>query len=132
MRKPTRSRTRDGRWAFVVFVLAFLGCTFAAGTHWLTVPHRLCEVHGTVEHGLASDARGPATPCPAGPVVRERERPHDECMLGPLARTEAIPLPHVELRGGFVAEECGRVPVPAAPAASVPRFLLAPSRSPPV
>ena len=122
---------RDGRWGLVALLLAFLGSTFAAGAHWLSVPHRLCEVHGTIEHGLASDAMAPADPRPDVPFVRELEQPHDECALGPVARMEAVLLAHFEARGVFVAEECGRVFVPAAPAASVPLLLLAPSRSPP-
>ena len=131
MRNSGRWSARDGLWAYFAFVLAFLGSTFAAGTHWLTVPHRLCEVHGTIEHGLATEAKRPAVPRAAGPIVREGERPHEECALGPFARMEALPPAHVAQRGLFVAEECGRVLVPEAPAASVPLFLLAPSRSPP-
>ena len=131
MRKPGLRFGRDGRWAFLALVLAFLGSTFAGGAHWLTVPHRLCEVHGTIEHGLARESSTPANPRPDAPVVRESEQPHDECTLGPLARMEAVPPAHVEARGQFVAEECGRVFVQAAPAPSVPLVLLAPSRSPP-
>lgn len=132
MRKSVRFSELDGRWAFLALVLAFLGSTFAAGTHWLSVPHRLCEVHGTIEHGLAGDAHLPASPIPAGPIVREVERSHDECGLGPSARTEAMLLARAEEHGRFVAEDCGRVLVPAAPAPSLQLFLLAPSRSPPV
>ena len=124
-------RWSDVRWSLLAFVLAFSGSTFAAGAHWLTVPHRVCEVHGTIEHGLVSDASVPADPSPDAPVARETEPPHDECTLGPLARMDALPPAHVEVRGQFVAEECGRAFVPAVPTAAVPLFLLAPSRSPP-
>jgi hypothetical protein len=127
MRKTSRWTPRAGRWACIALVLAFLGRTFAAGTHWLTVPHHLCEVHNTIEHGVASAA----DPRSAGPIFRETERPHDECAFGPFARTEVVPLAQVERRGVFVAEERGRVFLPTAPAASVPLLLLAPSRSPP-
>jgi len=126
-----RTRPFSLRWAFVALVLAFLGSTFAAGTHWLSVPHRLCEVHGTIEHGLASEATPPESTPPAGPIVREGVPPHDECALGPYTRAEMALLAHVEGRGLFVAEPCGRAFVSATAVASVPLFLLAPSRSPP-
>lgn len=131
MRKSAWFSARDGRWAFLVLGLAFLGSTVAAGAHWLSVPHRLCEVHGTIEHGLATDPDRPASPAPAGPIVRELERVHDECALGPCARTDAVLPARAQVRALFLAEECGSVVVPAAPASSVPLFLLAPSRSPP-
>jgi len=131
MKKALRRPTLDGRWAFVVWVIAFFGSTFAAGTHWLAVPHRLCEVHGTIEHGRAIEVAIPIGPITPGPRVRPLDAPHEECDLGPLARTEGVVPASIEQRGQFVAEECGRVVAPDAPVLSVPLFLLAPSRSPP-
>lgn len=121
----------EGRWTFLVLGLAYLSTTFAAGTHWLAVPHRLCEVHGTIEHGRAAEPGHAAEPVPAGPLVKAGEREHHECLLGPCARTEAVLLAHAEARAPFVAADRGRVHVPAAPSSSVPLLLLAPSRSPP-
>lgn len=130
--EPRRYAWLDGRWTFLVLGLAFVCSTFAAGTHWLSVPHHLCEVHGKIEHGLATGPDHPASPAPDGPVVREVERAHDECPLGPSARTEAVLLARAEVRALFLPEDRGRVFVPAEPISSVPLFLLAPSRSPPV
>ena len=129
--KPGRRAWLDGRWTFLVVGLAYLCTTFAAGTHWLSVPHRLCEVHGTIEHGLAID-RTPVCPTPAAPILRETERAHEECTLGPYTRTEAVLLAEAQEHGLFLAERLGCVFVPDAPTPSVPLFLLAPSRSPPV
>jgi hypothetical protein len=127
-----RTRPFSLRWTLVALVLAFLGSTFAASAHWLSVPHRLCEVHGTIEHGLAPEPTPPENPLPRGPVAREPAPAHDGCSVGPYARIEAIPPAHDEGHGLLVAEPRGRAFVPAAPVASVPLLLLAPSRSPPV
>lgn len=118
-----KSRELGGRWSFLALVLAFLGSTFAVGTHWLSVPHRLCAVHGTIEHGPERDVAPLPEAPPAGPIVRELERGHDECTLGPCARMEAVPLPEFEGQGRFVAEERASVVVAATPLPAVRLFL---------
>jgi hypothetical protein len=127
-----RSSILEGRWAIVALALAFLGSTFAAGAHWLAVPHRVCEIHGTIEHGRASEAATPAELPATGPIVGAAEQPHERCELGPVARTEAVLPPAPVSCVHVLAESRGRVFLPADPAPSVPLLLLAPSRSPPV
>ena len=126
-------RRIGGHFAFLAFVLAFLGSAFAAGAHWLSVPHRLCEVHGTIEHGRPEPAAAPTkhAPVPAGPIVRAGDGTHDECSLGICARMESVLPAHVEVPLGFLAEPRGRVIVASDAAPSVPLLRLAPSRSPP-
>lgn len=135
MRKRDPLATCGGRWAYLALVLAFLGSTFAAGTHWLSVPHRLCEVHGTLEHGFGGEiGSGPLSPAPlpdGTPVVTGEGQSHEECELGPCARTEALLLPRTGEQGRFTGEERGRTFVPQHASPSVPLLLLAPSRSPP-
>jgi hypothetical protein len=129
--KPVLCTWLLGRWTILVLGLAFVCSTFATGTHWLTVPHHLCEIHGTIEHGLAL-APAPVAPTPAAPIVRGNEREHEECALGPYTPTEAVLLGEAQGHGLFLAERVGYVFAPTAPTPSVPLFLLAPSRSPPV
>src|SRR5262245_12780087 len=104
MKKAVWRPALDGRWAFVAWVVAFLGRTFAAGPHWMAVPHRLCEVHGTIEHGRASEVASAPAPPLHGPRIRPLDGHHEECELGPLARTECVLPPSTESRGEFVAE----------------------------
>ena len=126
-----------GPATFLVFLLAYLGSAFGAGAHSISIPHRLCELHGTIEHGPA-DA-GVATPAPSrhtppssGPIVRASEGAHHECSLGACARTEAALVPDQPAPARVLGEPRVVALVPAEATPSTPLLLLAPSRSPPV
>jgi hypothetical protein len=126
-----------GRTAFLAFVLAFLGSAFAAGAHWIAVPHRVCDVHGTIEHGsedvrdLAGQADALAARAHEGPIVRASGDEHEECSLGACARREALLPVHVDTAGRILPDPVGRVFVASDATPSVPLLLQAPSRSPP-
>lgn len=124
-----------GPATFLVFLLAYLGSAFAAGAHSISIPHRLCDVHGTIEHGTAdsvattaADAHGPIA---SGPIVRANDVAHHECSLGACARTEAALVPDTLALTSVLDEPRVLVRAPTEARPSVPLLFLAPSRSPP-
>lgn len=123
-------RALSSRWG-VLLLLVLVGSSLARTAHWLAVPHRLCEVHGTLEHGLAADGVASARAGADGPSYRQRVKEHDECTFGPLGRTEVAPLPAAPHLSGVELPSRPEVFVPPEPAPSVPLLFLAPKRSPP-
>lgn len=130
---PLRRAHRRRRAVVLALVaLLFLGSLFSGSAHWLMTPHRLCTVHGAVEHGPAGDHELTAARAPEGPAYSAEKGSHEDCPLGPWARTEVLPLPDLarEAVGPPSADTFvlrgRRDPIP-----DTVRFRLAPSRSPP-
>ena len=130
-RKGARVRAR--RASVLVLLLVFLGGALARTTHDITVPHRLCQVHGTIEHGLAAVRDVADRPAQDdGPWYRPNPGPHEECELAPFTRPEKSALPLSDCRLGLaVLEPRGAIFVPAVLAPRIAVYLQAPSRSPP-
>jgi hypothetical protein len=120
-----------------LLALAYLLGTFAEATHWLTTAHRLCEVHGTLEHVAdaeelgASGAVAQASPTPEGPVLVPEPGAHDTCEVSDLAAPTPVPL-DLDVPPSIPPTRVAAVaPPPSVPLPSGPRHGLAPSRSPP-
>jgi hypothetical protein len=131
----SKAVTFGGRWALLALLFATLGSSLARVAHFIAVPHRLCEIHGTIEHGADPLVQGnePAGLPEAGhPRVVAGDAPHEECGFGPCARVEALPSVTAEIQVRLVPERRTRVLVPDEPDPSIPILRLAPSRSPPV
>lgn len=131
--RPDRRRGRPLPWGLALLALAYLAGTFGDALHWLTTAHRLCEVHGRVEHvgdeGLA--AHHEADPVPSGPIVRADAGEHEGCGLEAFASETVVPF---DLHGDEalpLAPSNGRACAPRSVVPGEPRFALAPSRSPP-
>ncbi len=132
MKRSRGSRRRLGRCAQLLVALLLVSSWISSAAHWISTPHRLCEVHRTLEHGWDTESGLRSARVPLGPVYGSEGRSHDECPLALLARTEAAPVPE---------HDCSRSSVPCpvgwvACLRSEPRpesglFFLAPSRSPP-
>jgi len=133
-RAPELSPVRR-RWVLACVLLALLGGTLARFAHQITVPHRLCQVHGTIEHGLddgpasrAELARGPDA---GGPKVRPVPGAHEECEFATFARTEhalVLAAPRVVLAR---LEPCAKAFFAAELPPESARYRWAPSRAPP-
>ena len=132
MSRAQRARSVPS-WQLCLLLLLCTGSTLARAVHWLAVPHRLCRVHGTLEHGsdaLESDAPLVASD-PELPAYRAEGRAHDECPLGPQARIESTPLPDAPRVLGLPGALPLATLVESARATSIPLLFLAPKHSPP-
>lgn len=127
------------RSAHVLLLLFFLGGTLARTLHQITVPHRLCQVHGTIEHGLDTEllARGSAEECQPelsqdeGTHRRPDPAAHEECEVACFTRTEnALPL-QVQRTSALLLEPNGPHFVRQFLAPRTALYRQAPSRSPP-
>lgn len=127
----TSRSDRAQRRTLLLVLLLLVGSLGARALHWIATPHRLCEVHGTLEHELvAAQESAPATPA-SGPVYRPEGRAHEECALGPFLRGEVLPLAETRCVASFArVVRVGERPPERLPEQT--RFGLAPSRSPPV
>jgi hypothetical protein len=130
-RFATASRGARGALLIVALLVANL---LAGAAHLITVPHRLCQIHGELEHGRDSADSG-VRQVHQGVQLSASEggadHAHAGCPLGLCLRTEASPmcLP----AGAALVLQLPRkpLPVPAEPVPDPALFLLAPSRSPP-
>ena len=124
-----RHSERARRRTLLLVLLLLLGSLGARALHWIATPHRMCEIHGTVEHETltAQDSEGP----PAGPAYRSAGRTHEECSLGPCLRSEALALQDTRVTEAFRQRESA-AQLPHEPLPERTRHGLAPSRSPPV
>jgi len=111
--------------------LALLAAGIVRTAHEILVPHRVCQVHGTLEHGSASVAAADEAVRDGLPRLAPWAAAHEECELAPFTRTEPLlapaPQPGLDLR-----LEARRAPLP--PCVPPPRsalFRRSPSRSPP-
>ena len=123
-------RTRRGA-ACLVMLLLCLGGALANASHQLAVPHRVCQVHGRIEHGLAEAPAAAGPGREAGPLVERKATPHEECGFAPFTRPEPALAPVAQ--SGFVVllePRAANPPQPDLPARSE-LYLWAPSRSPP-
>jgi len=128
-----QARTRRTRDRALLLALLVLASWLAGAAHSVAIPHRMCEVHGTIEHGRWAKAAVPASR-PLGPALENAgEATHEECSVGPFTRTEILPLPQCAAEVGVCLAPAGRSPlVRFDPIPDPALFLLAPSRSPPV
>lgn len=127
-------RPRAGTLALVA--LLFLGSVLSSSAHWLATPHRLCSLHGAVEHGLVhgtpTDAESTTARTRTGPAYRSGGHAHEDCPFAPWARSEVLPLPALPVEAGRLlgaprlADRVRGEPLP-----EQALYLLAPSRSPP-
>ena len=129
IRRFDRASARRRRSLLLVLLL-LVSSLGARALHWLATPHRMCEIHGTLEHDVAA-APDSAPETPTGPVYRPEGRSHEECSLGPCLRGEALPLQETRLVASFPHSESAAL-LPDAPPPEQARYRLAPSRSPPV
>jgi hypothetical protein len=133
MVRSARRRWRPLPWGLALILLAYVAGGLGDALHWLTTAHRLCEVHGRIEHvASGAPADDPETcPGPAGPLVRSDFGAHEGCGLGGFASTTTVPvdLPAAETLPLTVAS--ASAPVARFAPRGGPRFALAPSRSPP-
>jgi len=132
--------SRRGRLTLIAVGLALLSAWILQTAHWIAVPHRVCEVHGALEHGLAAEvsatppgerARAPGSGARVEATYAASTARHEGCALGPFDHREAL-LPLVAARSFEPALE-GRATAerPRDAQHSVPLLALAPSRSPP-
>ena len=130
--KRLRRAWRRGRCAQLLVVLLFAAGVLVSAAHRVTTPHRLCEVHGRLEHADDGAHELPTDGDPTGPAYGNEASMHEECHLGPFARTEVAlllppdPVDSIELRPAGLAALPRAEPRPVSAL-----FLLAPSRSPP-
>ncbi len=123
--------------AGVLLVLLLAAAVSLAKTaHWLSVPHRLCEVHGVLEHGVADgrDSSSPASassPAPGGPHYQSTPSEHEDCECGPLARAEGALLTEPPRVSAPLPARHGFSPVRRERLGSIPLLFLAPKHSPP-
>jgi hypothetical protein len=134
MARPARRTERfDLRKSVAIVLLAFalFGGAVQRLVHELAVPHRLCRVHGSIEHGVEVESLAPRAAESDGPRYRGDPVRHEECDLPPLARTETALVLAESFSVVAPLVPCGTSFVPAAlPPPSV-LHLEAPSRSPP-
>lgn len=140
MRRCREAIHRRRTWTLGLVALLFLGSVLSSSAHWIATPHRLCSLHGALEHGtLGHEEHG--APADSGdasahqdvrePVYRSGGHGHEECPFSPWARTEILPLPDLASEAGWLARARVPVWVRVDPLPDRPLHLLAPSRSPP-
>ena len=128
-RHRNRACLRASRTVLLVLLL-FVSSLALSAAHRILTPHRMCEVHGTLEHDTLAAQEAAPESAPTGPVYRSQGRTHEECELGPCLRSEAVQLHEARLVS--VSSRCESPAVlPAEVLAEEARFRLAPSRSPP-
>jgi len=111
--------------------LALLLGALLRSAHEIAVPHRVCELHGTLEHGTLLHDGDEAAGDSAGVRFRPASTPHEECELAAFTRHEEAVRPEAppavdRIGGARLAVHAPRVPPPARPL-----FGRAPARSPP-
>lgn len=123
-------------------MLFVVGGTLARTVHQSAVPHRLCEVHGTLEHapepGSARDSHVEHSPevslvgsTDEGTPYRPDSEPHEECEVESLTRTGNGPRLEAASASVLLLEPNGTNFVRQTPAPRTAIHREAPSRSPP-
>jgi hypothetical protein len=131
--RPRAFLARAPAWfsTLAALLLAF-GGNAALSAHWLVVPHRLCQVHGTWEHASAV-AETDSHPAPeSGPTYRSHGTSHDECTFATLSRPE-------QWIGTLAPDGAGQPPLERAQSLApvtarqppIPTLFFAPKHSPP-
>jgi hypothetical protein len=113
-------------------LLLALGGNTALSAHWLIVPHRLCQVHGTWEHSSAVAETDSHSAPESGPTYRSDSTSHDECSFATLSRPE-------QLIGTLAPHGAGQPPLERAQSVApvsdrqppIPTLVFAPKHSPP-
>jgi hypothetical protein len=129
--RPIAFLTRAPAWfSTLAALLLALGGNAATSAHWLLVPHKLCQVHGTWEHASATAETHTA---PENvPTYRNAGATHEECPFATLTRPEPlIGTITPDETGQRFAEHAQSIPFVMDRQPPIPTLFFAPKHSPP-
>ena len=122
---------------YLLLLLAFGLSQVSVQLHHALVKHRVCEVHGQLEHGPEhgghhTDEPSSHAPSTDGPVAIGIEEAHGEqCGLDPVLRPRALPIAGSAVATGWVPGVGEGLPQIGRHLPAVRTLELAPKHSPP-